>query len=118
MVGSEGSGLVGNERALRRAHLTDEFEQAVKRIAFDVEFGPGPVAQHGGELAHVLRAHVPSVGAWMHRDSVSARAQRDARRVDDAWNADAAGIAQQRNLVEIHAQESHAGERLTARADP
>ena len=74
VVGGEGSSLVGNERALPRAHFADEFEQSVKRIAFDVEFSAGPIAQHAGELAHVLRPHVASVGARMDRDSLSARA--------------------------------------------
>ena len=118
MIGGESPGFVGNERALRRAHLTNEFEQAVKRIAFDVEFRTRPIPQHGGEFAHILRPHVPSIGARMDRHSVSARAQGNARRANDAWNADGAGIAQQRNLVEIGTQESHADDCLTARADP
>src|SRR5712691_2038431 len=95
------SSTTGSSRA---PSLANEFEQAVKRIAFDIEFRAGPVPQHDGELAHVLRPHVPSVGARMDRDPVSARVQRNARRVDDVWNADGAGIAQQRNLVEIGAQ--------------
>jgi len=99
--------LVGHERALRRPNALHVLEQAMERIAFDVEFDLCVQPQQRREVVDVARPNVPLVGSRVHRDAVSARANADLRAAHDARDPDAPRVPQRRDLVEIDRELRH-----------
>ncbi len=100
-VGDKGA-LVQRQAACRQ--VMRKLHQVVERIALDIELAAGPVLHHGGNLVHVVTADVTLIRARVHRDALGAGLQAQAGRLDYIGDAEMAGIAKQRDLVDIDGQ--------------
>ncbi len=92
-------GFVRNERALRGTKALRVLEQAVKRIALDVEFGVAVLAQDVCKIFDVDGTNVPLVRTRVHGDPLRARRKTNTRAMHDARHADAPRVPQRRDLV-------------------
>ena len=104
VVAGELSRRVGHEGALLRPVLAHEAHQVVQRIAFDVELGVRPALQQRRQIADIVRADVPLVGPRVHGDALRSGLEAQRRRASHARDAKVAGVAQQRDLVDVDRQ--------------
>ena len=108
LLRGEGAGRVGHQRALLRAHLAHDLEQALVGIALDVQLAARPPRPHQfGQRRHVAAADVPLVGTRMHGQPVGPGIVRDAREAQHVGHPGVPRVAQQRDLVEVDAQSGH-----------
>lgn len=102
-VRRQGIGSIGNERHLRRDHLTDQGDEIGDRISLDVELR----AEYPLEVPHIVVADVPSVGTRMHRNAVGAEALDVRGRADHVGKIAAARVAHDGNLIDVYTQLCH-----------
>src|SRR3990172_5525139 len=60
VIGGERAGIVGDERTLMRAHRGGNFQQRVKRIAFEIELRAGPALVPAGPAPPPRAAGTPA----------------------------------------------------------
>lgn len=102
---------VRHQRDLGRPHRFDQFDEtriaerirSGEGIALDVEFD----RQHVREREHVVGPHMAQVRSRMHGDAVGTGSDGHTGRGDHVGQGTAARIAQDGDLVQVHAQAGH-----------
>jgi hypothetical protein len=100
-VGHQGA-LVQWQAACRE--VTHKMHQVLKRVALNVELAVWPVFHHGGDFIHVVAPDVTLIWPGVHGDALRARFKTQTGRTDHIGDTQVAGVAQQRDLVDIHRQ--------------
>jgi hypothetical protein len=104
VIRSEGGRIIRNQRALRGADLSHEFQEIGIRVTFNVEFDMGKPFENGGEFVHIRSPDVPLVRAGMHGDTVSSRGDALLCGSDNARDPVVPRIAKKSNLVDVDAE--------------
>lgn len=107
VIGSQRVGRIGNERALRRSRSFDQLDERRRGVALDVELGTRRFVDQLGELVNIERSRVASIRARMNGDATSAFAEANRGSLYDARTRPVPRIAQQCDLVEVHAEHGH-----------
>ena len=106
MVAGELVLTIGDESGLVRANLAHKVHQVVEGVALDVVFGSRPIAHQRGQVVHILGPDVAGVRPGVHGEALSTGLQRLARQSDHIGYRQVAGVAQQRDLVDVDRQRS------------
>ena len=78
--------------------------QILQRVALDIKFTIGPVFHQGGDFVHIVGANMALVRPRMHRDAIGASLQAHLGGAAHARNVEVAGVAQQRDLIDVDGQ--------------
>ena len=81
-----------------------KIHQVLGRVAFDVELAVRPILHQGGDFIHVVSADVPLIRPRVDGDALRAGLQAQLGRTQHARDAQVAGVAQQRDLVDVDGQ--------------
>ena len=101
MVAGELAFAVWHQRALMGSQGLHETHQILKRIAFDVEFTIRPAPDQARQFMHIRTANMAFVWPRMNRDAAGTLRETDVSCARQRRNTQVAGIAHQRDLVQI-----------------
>ena len=78
---------------MRGLVLLRVLDDAVERVAFDVELRVWVLAKKPRQHGNVVRSDVPLVWPWVDGNPVRTSVEAEPRAVQDAWNPNATRVA-------------------------
>ena len=101
MVGGELAFGIRHKGDLLRAHFFHQGHEVVKRVALDVVFAVWPSFEQFSQIEHIAVADMALIGSRVDCEAMGTRLQTKGGSTGDAGNAQMAGVAHQRDFVQV-----------------